>query len=152
MREREIDLHSTRGNSRTGRARDRCRSIGDKRDDGRVGTCNHKDTNVSSCYALDGSEEDVADRDKDQAGDNVLKVRKVIICVLLSLLLVWVGRACLFSHVGKGKQGGGMIRETKHFATTYSWSLSGTIRVPRVCNDYKECESVGRDSEQLTLV
>lgn len=48
------------------------RTVRNEGNDSRVGACDHEDADVSTGHAVDGGEEDVACRDEDETGDDVL--------------------------------------------------------------------------------
>jgi hypothetical protein len=64
--------HPTSTNGCTGRSYDcRC-SVGDKGDDGCVGTCDHEDSDVAAADARYCRKEDVADGNENQGSNDVL--------------------------------------------------------------------------------
>lgn len=66
--------HSTSANSCTGRSNDcRC-SVGDKGNDGCVGACDHKNSDVPAADARYCRKEDVADGNEYQSCDDVLSL------------------------------------------------------------------------------
>ena len=77
---------STGRNRRAGRSGDSSSSISDERDDRRVGTSDHEDSQVSGTNVfLDGCEKNITDGDEDETGDNVLSISDHVLTVKLAL-------------------------------------------------------------------